>query len=155
MHPLHRYVASHWLLYHQLSVVKILFSPLQRLVFLILLDERHASMQWLHLNAHKRPSYLCISCYICCHLADSPINPRRSGEGRTERNNGCFYTQASKQQLACISRHIGPMFLLRWSTPGFAAHPKRGTNSCHQFHIIVSFVQKCSLSPSPPLSSHV
>lgn len=104
-------------------------------------------MQCLHLTAYKGPSYLCISCYIYCHLADSPINPQRSGKGRTERNNGCFYTLASKQQLACISCHIGPMFLPRWSTPGVCGPPKSRDKQPHQFHIIVSFVQKCSLSP--------
>lgn len=104
-------------------------------------------MQWLHLCAYKGPSYLCISCYIYCHLADSPINPQHGGEGRTERNNCCFYTQASKQQLACISRHIGPMFLPRWSTPGVYGPPKSRDKQPHQFHITVSFVQKCGLSP--------
>lgn len=78
----------------------------------------------VYVSAYKGPSYLCISCYIYCHLADSPINPQCSGEERTERNNGCFYTKASKQQLACISRHTGPMFLPRWSMPGVCGPPR-------------------------------
>lgn len=141
-----QYMVSH-IVISSVEYSKTNISPLQHLVPFLLFDERRAFMQRLHLSVYKRPSYLCISCYIYCHLADSPINPQRSGEGRTERNNGCFYTQASKQQLACISRHISPMFLPRWSTPGVCGPPKSRDKQRHQFHITVSFVQKCSLSP--------
>lgn len=128
-------MASHRLFCHQLSTVKIIF-PLHRV---------WSEQQILFFIWWK--TYLWISRYIYCHLADSPINPQHSGEGRTERNNGCFYTLASKQQLACISCHIGPMFLPRWSTPGVCGPPKSRDEHPHQFHIIVLFVQKCSLSP--------
>lgn len=77
-----------------------------------------------------RPSCLCISCYISCHLAHGTFNPQLSAEGRTERNNGCFYTLASKWQLACISRHIGSVLIQGWRAQGTCTPPRSGgTNS--------------------------
>lgn len=120
-------------------------------IFFYLFDERRAFMQWLHLSAYKGPCYLCISCYIYCHLADSPINPQRGGEGRTERNNGCFYTQASKQQLACISRHIGPMFLQKVEHSGGVQPTKikgQTTPSISHYSVICPETQLVSSLPS-------
>lgn len=73
-----------------------------------------------------RPSCLCISCYISCHLAHGTFNPQLSAEGRTERNNGCFYTLASKRQLACISRHIGSVLIRGWRALGTCTPPRLG-----------------------------
>lgn len=73
-----------------------------------------------------RPSCLCISCYISCHLAHGTFNPQLSAEGRMERNNGCFYTLASKRQLACISRHIGSVLIRGWRALGTCTPPRLG-----------------------------
>lgn len=73
-----------------------------------------------------RPSCLCISCYISCHLAHGTFNPQLSAERRTERNNGCFYTLASKWQLACISRHIGTVLIWGWRARWTCTPPRSG-----------------------------
>lgn len=65
-----------------------------------------------------------LSLYFMLHFLSS--GTRHSAEGRTERNNGCFYTIASKRQLACISRHIGSVLMRGWRALGTCTPPRLG-----------------------------